>query len=209
VKCAGYVASVLDEIIVLSVKIGIPQADGSCPIGKFIVEVASDKKAFSFWREGCRAEKETIVSNRARTLSVSLPNRLMTIDISDLNFPSIDEIVWPDCGYPSVEITWIGWSRNELVRKGALNYARVELDGTLHLSYQKKGSGEGFLLINPRGIKLFAFDLPIELEKTRKLAGVRISQKIKFDAKMKKIFCQSESEELLAELRISVGEEIT
>jgi hypothetical protein len=198
-----YIAAVLDEIIELSVKIGIPLADGFCPVGKFMVEVSSDKQSFSFWEEGRREEKITTISGHARILSILTLGRMMTINVVDQNFPSIEELVWGDCDYPRCGFVWIGWDKTENIKKGMLSYVRVELYEKLHLAYQKKTAGEGYLVINPTGIRLLSYKLPKKLEKVRKISGVSFSHRIEFDAKIKRIICISNIEDFLEELRLS------
>lgn len=200
-----YVRSMLDEIIELLIKIGVPSVDGFCQFGNYKLEVAKDKKSFSYWKTADRKNKETTVSDRARILSVSIPDRVLQINIIDCNFPSIRESVWIDGQYPILEFAWIGWNQNEKIKKGALSDLSVWFDETLHLNYQKKNTDGGYLIINPFGIKLGAFLLPQKLEKEKRILGMPFSQKIKFDSKMKKIARISDLEEFLGELRSSAN----
>lgn len=197
-----YVAAVLDKIIGLSIENGIPAVDGVCRIGKFMVEVSPDKKAFSFWEDGGRREKTTTISGSARILSVSVPGRIMTLDVTDQNLPSIKEVVRVDGDYPNFGFTWI-WDQTGNMEEGILSYVRVEIDENMHLAYQRKSSGKGFLIINPMGVRLSGCNLPKESDKEKKILGVSFSQKIRFDAKMRRIIRVSNLKKFLDELCLS------
>lgn len=202
-----YVAAVLDKIIGLSIENGIPAVDGVCRIGKFMVEVSPDKKAFSFWEDGGKGEKTTVISGNARILSVSISGRIMTLDITDQNFPSIEEVVRVDGDYPNFGFTWI-WDQTRNMEEGILSYVRVEINENIHLAYQRKSGGEGYLIINPMGVCLLGCNLPKGSDKEKKILGVSFSQKIKFDAKMRKIVRVSNLKEFLDELRLSAKTKI-
>jgi hypothetical protein len=208
-KHAEYIESVIDEIIRLLIRIGIPSADGPFRIGSYRVEISPDKKTFSFWEDGQRRVKEITISERARVVSVVLPGKILKVNILDPDFPSIEETVWKDGGHPRFDSVWIGWNEAENVKKGVLSELRIEFDESLHLIYQKKNTGYGYYVINPMGIILQSYKLPLKLEKARKILGVPIARNIRFNKKMESIMRVINLEKFLEELRMSAGSKIS
>ena len=179
--------------------------NGVYNVGKFEVKSPPMYPSHNIWSfKYLKADSgdEVTFSSFEGHQSLSIVNPEGSIEVSDRSFLMIRKLVKIDPNqtsfYPHVEFTWVG-EKNDGLDEGDLKSVRVNFSESMYVTYAYYDSSN-YIVYNPEQRPLAEFGLPSKLGVVSEILGVPFKKWIDFDVRSRRIFDNSNLQELADEI---------